>query len=157
MNDAAHKGQVVKDAAVVVCNGNTAALQCCDLWHRYVHGIDDIFDLREDGRVTQNNAQLMDVFWTAAMLYNCEFYVAHQKYLFPIVVHVTNAYADVVDWERDPLEHRRAIADVQRCCGNDFYFAVAMIIGGVKHLRKVSPLIRETSWILQHDEHDKPD
>lgn len=155
-DDPQHRSALVKDAAAAVCLGNAAALQCCDIWFDYCHGIDDVFDTRVDGRPTMTNAQLMKIFWAAAMLYNCEFYVAHQKQLFPIVIMVTNAYADVVDWERAPEERRRKIADVLRCCGNEFFFAVAMIVGGLNHMRAVSPRIRETSWTLQHDENGDP-
>ena len=141
---------------MVVCKGDKAALQCCDIWFDYCHLIDDIMDTREDGRPTMSTQEIMKTFWAAAMLYNCEFYVANQKYLFPIVVQVTNAYADVVEWEKSPQAHCRAIADVLRCVGNEFFFAVAMIVGGIDHMRRVSPVIRETSWRLQHDEHGQP-
>lgn len=157
MNEASHKSPLVRDAALKVCKGDAAALQCCDIWFDYCHLIDDLFDTREDGRPTMPTDQIMRTFWCALMFYNCDFYVKHRERLFPIVTMVTNAYADVVHWEKDPAEHRRAIADVLRCCGNEFFFMVALITGGVDHMREVSPLIRETSWLLQHDENGKPD
>jgi hypothetical protein len=139
-----------------LCLGNQDAVEFCALWMAYVHLIDDILDSREDGRPTMSSEDILGSYALAAALYNSPFYVQHRQMLFPVVLSITNAYADSVAWERSPLNRRRVIADVLRCIGNDLYFIVAIIVGGWAHCRKVSPLLRERSWILQHTEDDKP-
>jgi len=144
------------DFAVEVCKGNAAALQFCNLWYHYCHGIDDLIDTKEDGRPTLSNEKIISIFFNAAMLYNCPFYMANHQHLFPIVLTVTNAYADSVAWERSPVAHRRTIADALRTCGDEMFFMVAMLTGGVSHMRNVSARIRERDWILQHDKNGEP-
>jgi hypothetical protein len=139
-----------------LCQGNRAAEEFCNLWYAYCHGIDDIIDLKEDGRPTMSNEKILEVFATAALMYNCKFYTDHRPHLFPIVIAVTNLYADSVLWERSPAAHLRKIADVLRCCGDEMLLMVAIIIGGWSHMRKMSPRIRETDYRLQHDENDNP-
>jgi len=139
-----------------VCNGNKDALSFCDLWYAYCHQIDDLIDCKEDGRPTMSDEAILRIFVIAAMLYNCPFYVEHRQHLFPVVIMTTNLYADSVAWERSPVNRRRAIADVLRCCGDEMFAMVAMICGGWAHVRNVSPRIRERDFQLQHDENDQP-
>lgn len=133
---------------------NAEALEFCDNVMIYFHLIDDLWDTREDGRPTMDSEEVIRVFAYALLVYNSKFYLKHQSSLFPIFVHVTNTYADVLLFEKSPSEHKRAIADVIRCCGNDVFFIVALICGGYKHMREVSPLIRERSWLIQHTEEE---
>jgi hypothetical protein len=130
-----------------VCLGNSDAMDFCNSWFIYCHAIDDLIDDNERPKPER----LLEVFIQANVLFSCAFYVAFHVSLQPIVLLITNAYADSVAWEASPEPHRRAIADVIRCCGNDMFFAVAMICGGWKHARSLSPRIRERSWILQHE------
>jgi hypothetical protein len=141
---------------VELCRGNKAAEEFCHLWYTYCHRIDDIIDNKEDGRPTTSNEEILECFVMAALLYNCSFYVAHRDKLFSPVLTVTNLYADSVAWERSPEPHRRKIADVLRCCGDEMLLVVAAICGGWKHMRSLSPKIRETDYLLQHDKHDNP-
>lgn len=138
----------------LVCCGNRDAEVFCGLYYQYCHGIDDILDTMEDNRPTMSKEDILALFVNAAMLYNCTFFKQHSALLFGSVLAVTNAYADSVAWESDPVEHRRTIADVLRTCGDEMFFMVAMICGGWKHMRAVSGQIRESDWILQHT---KPD
>jgi len=139
-----------------LCCGNREAMTFCDLWYRYCHAIDDLLDTMEDGRPTMSKEQILSIFFNAAFLYNCPFYRAHAHLLSPVVVMVTNMYADSVAWERSPIARRRIMADVLRTCGDEMYFTVAMICGGEAHMRDMSLKIRERDWIGQHDENDKP-
>ena len=139
-----------------LCCGNREAMTFCDLWYRYCHAIDDLLDTMEDGRPTMSKEQILSIFFNAAFLYNCPFYRAHAHLLSPVVVTVTNMYADSVAWERSPIARRRIMADVLRTCGDEMYFTVAMICGGEHHMRDMSLKIRERDWIGQHDENDKP-
>lgn len=141
---------------VELCLGDNEAMECCDLWYKYVHLIDDILDTRQDGRPIMSDNQLLEVFAIAAAFYNCTFFVKHRHLLFPIVLLVTNQYADSVEWERSPLTHRRMMADCLRCCGDEFYFMIAMIKGGWSHVRNIGPRIRERDFVAQHDSDGRP-
>ena len=136
-----------------VCCGNVQAKEFCHLWFQYCHGIDDLIDL---GVPTVTHEQILELFIMANVIYSSEFYTAHRTILQPVVMLVTNAYADVVKWEKSDINRRRRMADVLRCCGNEMFFAVAMICGGWKHLRSLSARLRERSWELQHDANDEP-
>lgn len=124
----------------------------CDLWMLYCHSIDDLLDTRFDGRPTMDTEEILKIPIYALLLYNSPFYMAHREALCPVVFLVTNAYGDTVKFEGSAGRHTRAIADVIRCCGNEMFFAVALICGGYDHMRKLSPVIRERSWIIQHTE-----
>jgi hypothetical protein len=139
-----------------LCGGDDDAMQFNDLWYRYCHGIDDLIDTMEDGRPKMNADQILELFITAAFLYNCPFYRKHREYLFTTVMLVTNSFGDSVLWEKSPLSRRRIMADCLRTCGDEMYYMVALICGGWKHMRNVSPAIRERDWLGQHDMKDNP-
>lgn len=149
-------GKGLHEFCAEVCRGDMSAMTFCDLWFNYCHGIDDLIDTMEDGRPTMKPEAILKLFGIAATLYNCPFYVRNQAALFMPVLTITNAYADSVAWEKSSVSRRRKIADVLRCCGNEMFFVVALIVGGWQHMRDLSPKIRERSWVLQHDENDNP-
>ena len=135
-----------------LCKGDREAMEFNDLWYKYVHAIDDLIDTMVDGRPKMTRDEIIQIFYNAAGFYNCAFFVKHRVLLFPIVVSVTNSYANSVSWERSPFARRRLMADVWRTCGDEMYDMVAMIVGGWQHVREMSPLIRDRDWIGQHDE-----
>lgn len=136
----------------LICVGNLEAKRLCSLWMVYVHSIDDLLDTREDGRPTMTAEQILKIPINAYLLFTNPFFVAHQNLLGSQVLSITNMYADSVQFEKSPKSHLRQIADVIRSCGNEFYFTIALICGGYEHMRKMSPLIRERSWVLDHQE-----
>lgn len=135
--------------AIEVCNGNQEAMVFVTLWYRYCHRIDDLLDTREDGRPIMSAEEILETFLLAAMLYSCPFYKKHSDMLLSTVITTTNAYADSVAWERSPIDHRRNIGNILRTCGNEMFFLVATITGGISHMRKVSQRIRETDFLRQ--------
>ncbi len=139
-----------------VCKGNRDAQIFCGFWYHYCHAIDDLLDTREDGRPTMSAESILAIFAKAAMLYNSNFYVTNRSLLFPVVLIVTNQYADSVAWEKSPIERRRIMADVLRCCGDEMFFIVAMIVGGWDHARNLSLRIRDRDYELQHDAEGNP-
>lgn len=139
-----------------LCLNDPEAMAFTDLWYRYCHGIDDLIDTMQDGRPAMNHEQILELFALAAMLYNCRFFVKNREMLFPVVLSVTNSFADSVSWEKSPIYRRRMMADVLRTCGNEMYNTVALLKGGWKHLREIGPKIRERDWIGQHDDQDRP-
>lgn len=141
----------LSDLHKTICCGNLEAEEFCDLWFKAAHGIDDIFDTREDGRPTMTSEAIMKVFATLMEMYNCTFYLKFQRLLHPTLFVIHNTYCDVLAFEKAPESEKRAIADVERCSGNRIYDVVAAICGGYDHMRKLSPVIRQRSWLLQHD------
>lgn len=137
---------------VELCRGNAEAMNFCDLWYQFCHGIDDLIDTMEDGRPKMSKEQIISLFLKAAIFYNSKFFVQHRELLFPIAIQVTNTYADSVAWERSSERHLRIMGDVFRTCGNEMYFMVALICGGPAHMRTMSQRIKERDWLGQHDE-----
>lgn len=134
-----------------LCRDDAEAMGFCDLWYHYVHSIDDLLDTAEDGRPRMNSEQILEVFIDAALLYNHSFFRKHRELLFPVVLMVTNMFADSVAWEQSPIKQRRTIANVLSTCGDEMYVLVAMICGGWKHARDIGPRIRERDFTTQHD------
>lgn len=139
-----------------LCCGRRPAMAFNDLWYNYVHGIDDLIDTLEDGRPKMSKEQIISLFFHAALFYNDPFYVANRDVLFPIVLQVTNTYADSVAWEQSPKPHLRAMGDVFRTCGNEMFIMVALLCGGEQHMRKFSRRIKERDWLGQHNELGQP-
>jgi hypothetical protein len=110
----------------------------------------------KDGRPKMSKAQILSVFFKAMQFYNTPFYINNRAFLFPVAIQTHNMYADSVGWENSPVNRRRLMADVMRTCGNEMYFMVALLKGGEKHMRNMSPKIRERDWIGQHDKDDRP-
>lgn len=139
-----------------LCRGNREAMNFCDMWYNYCHGIDDLIDTLEDGRPTMSKEQIISLFLKAAVFYNSRFFVEHRELLFPIALQTTNTYADSVAWENSSKAHLRIMGDVFRTCGNEMYFLVALICGGEAHMRNMSQNIKERDWLGQHDEKGQP-
>jgi hypothetical protein len=140
----------------LICNGNQEAMEFADLWYRYCHGIDDLLDTRSDGRPTMNSEQILWLFALAATLYNHSFFKKWADTLYPIVLLVTNQYADSVAWENSPISHQRTMGDCLRICGDEMYNTLAMICGGWQNMRNYSLQIRDRDWINQHDKDGNP-
>lgn len=146
------RGSTLDEFCHEVCVGQPDAMAFCHLWFNYCHAIDDLVDVED----RPNSEMLLEVFALANAVFSTPFYQKHLSVLQPIVLMVTNAYADSVKWEHSTVPRRKTISDVLRCCGNEMFFTVAMICGGWKHERSVSSKIRDRSWQLQHDAADKP-
>lgn len=135
-----------------VCLGNSDALRFIFHWNMFIHGIDDLID----DPVRPKPEDVIAVFAQANILYTQPFYQAHAVKLQMVVMLVTNAYADSVLWENEKRIGLGAMADVLRFAGNEMMFAVALIVGGYQHMRKISVKLRENSWESHHDETGKP-
>jgi hypothetical protein len=136
---------------IELCKGNQDAMAFNDQWYNYCHGIDDLIDTMEDGRPAMSRDEIIGLFFKAAVMYNSRFWKMYSELLFPIVLQVTNEYADSVAWEKSPKKHLRAMADVMRTCGNTMYKMVALICGGEDHMKVMGRKIQERDWIGQHD------
>lgn len=133
-----------------IVNGNVAAADWLQRWATYCHAIDDVID---EG---QGPEAVLAVLVQAVELYTHPFFLAHWFQLRPLVIAITNCYADSVAWEKSDQPPEQAMADVLRFAGVEMYCLVAGICGGYDHMRKVSPRIRRQTWNSNHDEAGKP-
>lgn len=140
----------------LVCRDNVDALEFCGMWYHYCHGIDDLIDTMQDGRPTMSKEQIIGLFLKAAMFYNSKFFIAYRHMLYPLVISITNTYADSVAWEKSSKPHLRTMGDVFRTCGNEMFFMVALICGGPDHMRRVSQPVKERDYLAQHDAQGYP-
>lgn len=144
--------QKARDWNIAICKGDQDAMNCNNLAFSFFHALDDFRDEREDGRPKMNDEQTIEMFAITAAFYNCPFYVRNREMLFPIMLNITNSWADSLMWERSSLKHRRTIANVLSAVGDEFYMAVALICGGWSHMRAISGKLRERDWLSQHGE-----
>ena len=133
-----------------VTNGNQAAADWLERWCKFCHAIDDIID---EGRGPE---AFLEVLVDAAELYSHPFWLTNWFHLRPVIVTVTNAYADSVAWENSGEVPERAMADVLRFAGVEMYCIVAAICGGYAHMRKLSPRMRAQTWSANHDPQGNP-
>ena len=130
--------------------GNVAAADWMMKWVKYCHAIDDLIDELFSPEL------LLDVLAQAVELYSHPFYMAHVNHLRPIVIAVTNCYADSVKWEGSDKPDEQLMADVLRLAGVEMYCVVAGICGGYAHMRKLSGQIRKHTWAANHDSQGNP-
>jgi hypothetical protein len=113
-------------------------------WAAYCHAIDDLID---EGRGPE---AFLEILANAVELYTHPFFLGHGGHLRPLVITITNAYADSVAWEKSEHGPERAMADVLRFAGVEMYCMVAAICGGYSHMRRLSPLLRRKTWEENH-------
>lgn len=112
----------------------------------YFHSVDDIIDEKiiEPERV-------LKVFIQAAAVYSSNFYHRYYTQLYPLILNITNVYADSIRLEHDEEPWKRYCGDVLRSVGNDIITIVVGIVSGWEAMRDVSILIREVSYKEHHD------
>lgn len=139
----------------LACVGNAEAMAFLCEWNRWIHAIDDIVDDARAGR-PRGAEDTIAAFAASVYVFSHPFYRAHAATLQPVALLVANAYADSVGWEAAEEAGQRTMADVLRLAGQEMIFAVALVVGGYAHLRKVSAAVRSNSWAEHHTEDGKP-
>lgn len=135
------------------CLGIEEAVDLLRLWNFYVHAVDDIED------ETTTSEFRLRTFAMPIDIYTHPFYLKHLRELRMIVRLCTNAYADVVAWEKSDQKWQNEFADVYRHFGQEFVFAVAALCAEEKglnphdHLRSISQEWRTMSYFGHHDKH----
>jgi hypothetical protein len=129
---------------VEACMGNVDALAWLTCWHAYAHAVDDLID----EQFTPEG--LMEVLSQATCLYSTPFWIQNSARLGGVMQIIGNTYLDSVHWEKSDQEWKRKVADVIRLVGNDMVVAVAQIVGGWQHGRRISERMREFAWHSQH-------
>jgi hypothetical protein len=141
-------GKELFDQALArACLNDAEAMSFLRLWSGYVHGIDDLID--EPG---MTNEAKIGLFIQALQVYNHPFYLKHRTSLNPIIIGVTNLYADSVAWEKSPDAWKQAFSDWARHAGAEMVLAVANLAGGYAHMRRISLELRTVNYCEHHNE-----
>ena len=127
-----------------ICLGNEAAKDFLLLWSQYVHAIDDI----EDEETTSEFR--LKTFALAIEVYSHPFYLTNLSRLKQVALNCTNAYADVVKWEKSEVPWQKEFADHYRHFGCEMPMAVASIVGGYAAMRAVSLEFRTACYVDHH-------
>lgn len=130
--------------------GNPAARAFLDAWNNYCHSIDDFIDLKENDFKT-----FLRILVHANMLYSMPFYQEHTDRLHPLVVLITNNYADSIEWASKHEDWRRNWADTLRFAGNEMVTMVAYLCGGMERMRDISLNLRDLAWSTHHSPEGK--
>lgn len=127
-----------------------SALSFLRLYGQYCHMIDDLVD--EGG----THQQLLKTFAHAAEVFNHPFYLRYQPFLYPMVIAITNDYADSVAWEKNGNEWQMKVADGIRNTANNMIFTVVNLVRGYDAMREISQMVREDSYFRHHDNDGNP-
>lgn len=122
-----------------IAMGNKEAYLFIHAWQQYCHSIDDIVD----GDVKDSEG-IISTFFTAAAIFNSNFWKEYGKELYLVVALITNDYVD----SNNTLMPQK---DFLRGTGNNMLMAIAFIIGGYSHMRNISPKLRILSFKEHHD------
>jgi hypothetical protein len=133
-----------------ICLGQPEAMDFLLRWTAYVHAIDDI----EDEKTTSEFR--LAAFIQAVELYTCPFFLRHSAALKQVVLNCTNIYADSLAWEKSEDKWKRDFSNWARHGGTEMVLAVAAIVGGYAHMRRVSLEIREQNYCTHHGEEGNP-
>lgn len=127
------------------------AIRFVKAFQDYCHNIDDIID----EKITDPE-KILKVFLQAASIYSSNFYIKYSTQLYPLILVITNTYADSVKMERSGVAWKKKVSDVLRSTGNDILIFVVGIVAGWESMRDVSELIREYSYAEHHNELGEP-
>lgn len=134
--------------------GNVEAMDFMRLWSEYVHAVDDI----EDEPTTAEFR--LRTFALAIEVYTHPFFLRNLAALRQVALNATNAFADVVAWEKSDEKWQKDFADVYRHFGQEMVFAVAGICAGparaYDHVRSISAEWRAMSFFQHHDRDGNP-
>lgn len=133
-----------------ICLGQPEAMDFVVRWTAYVHAIDDI----EDEETTPEFR--LAAFIMALELYTSPFFVRHAAALKQVALNCTSLYADSVAWEKSEDQFKKDFANFARHGGTEMVLAVASIVGGYAHMRRVSLEIREQQYCASHGEKGNP-
>ena len=127
--------------------GDPEAAQFVVRWHHYCHMVDDRVDDMESKAEDKVQTSVL-----ANILYSEPFYQKHVRELHMVVILVSNAYMDSVNWAQAPDRWKQETADVLRFSGNEMILAVAFIRGGWKRVRQISEGLRELAYREHHND-----
>lgn len=138
-------------ARLQVLNVNPEAVRFIKAYIEYCHDIDDIID-----NAITDPEFILKTFLKAAAIFSSNFYVKHSEQLYPLIIVITNSYADSVQFERSKEGWKLQASDVLRHCAIDMVLLVVGIVAGYDAVREISPLLREHNYNQHHDAEGKP-
>jgi hypothetical protein len=137
---------------VEICKGNKDAEAFLHSYRLAAHQIDDVID---PPPVTTEF--ISRTFMAVVTLFGTnQFYCDNRAFLYPLIITGLNCYATSVEWEKSSQLHHQRMADMLRSSGNMVLMFVALMCGGVEHMREMTPIILELSWKLHHDKDGNP-
>ena len=84
-------------------------------------------------------------------------FMANSSYYQPLIMASINGFYDANEMAKSDKKHLRNLAFYVRNLGIEIHIATAFLLGGFKHMRKVSPEIREfyafetfEEWEISH-------
>lgn len=127
-------------------HGQPDAIRFFYAWFDYCHYIDDLVD----GDIDKTPENVLRLCVKAAALYSSNFYQRYATSLYPVVLTITNTYADTVKWEDSQTAWKQQHADVMRHCGNDMIIMVVGLVAGWDAVREISEMLHEQSYLDHH-------
>lgn len=131
--------KVKEDLFTLVTLGNKDAIEVLKKVSFVVRIWDDLYD--KDKEVTSNESN--DVIASLAFeLGTNEFYRKHRDRIESVIFIGWNAWMDSNDWIKEDDKLKSSAAFFLRDTINEITFLIAWLCGGIKHARKISPMIR---------------
>ena len=133
------------------CKGNQAAAGFLGLYLKLAHAIDDCVDEEP------NKERLLQTFLLLISFCSLNpFYLEYRAQLYPLLALSLSRYATSVEWEGSKVSHEKHMADHLRSDGAAVIEYVALLCGGIEHMRLMSPLIWTDSWKCHHNSEGQP-
>lgn len=121
------------------------------MYAKLAHDIDDAID------EPPNKEKLLQTF--LLLLSFCSlnpFYIQHREQLYPLLALSLSRYGTSVEWEVSKVDCEQKMADHLRSDGAMVIEYVALLCGGIEHMRLVSPLVWLDSWRTHHKPSGEP-
>jgi len=132
--------EVLGSVLAEVSRGDKDAYGYMRLWIKATRLIDDLFD-ETDAWTDENTYELAQMLLVE--LPANVFFHTNSVVLLPHHLTVLNAWRDSNDWKKSNDKARELHAFVMCEQTADIFILVAYLIGGYKHMRKVSLMVRE--------------
>lgn len=113
----------------------------------FCHKIDDYVD----GDVAKTDENFLAILANSCRLYSCNYFAANSHLLYPLIINITNSYADSLIYENSKEKWKRQFGDVLRSSGNEMILGIINLEYGYEKAREFSLLIREDSYYQHHD------
>lgn len=128
-----------------VCKGDQAAEGFLRVYLKVAHAIDDAVDQ------PLNKERLLQTFLLLLSFASLNpFYLKYRSELYPLLAVSLSRFATSVEFEGSKDEIECRIGDHLRSDGVAVLEYVSLVVGGIDHMRLMSPLIHRDSWRCHH-------
>lgn len=118
-----------------ICKGNQMALNFCVAYLNFIDLLDNLFD--QDKPVTAEELVTTFIDFVANLSYN-KFWEDNKNTLFPLFLQGVSAWGDSEKLKNSEDYELRIAGDVIKSYYGEMLYHVAMITGGVNHMRECS-------------------